>query len=89
MKAETLVERYGYTPEQAEKEAARWNCQHVWGKWEQRTFMGCSRSCTKCGQKMADPAHCSKNCHEPSCIGGDRGPCNCAVSRTTSAKDPP
>lgn len=86
MKAETLMERYGYSREQAEHEAKRWNCKHEFGDWESRTFMGCTRTCKLCGQKMGDPQHCRDNHHEPSCIGGDRGPCNCAVSRTTSAK---
>lgn len=55
-----LVERYGYSQEKAEQEVARANCKHNYGKMCESTFLGCVRTCQKCGQKMCIPGGCTK-----------------------------
>ncbi len=55
---ETLMERYGYSRDAAEKEVRRASCEHDYGNMCETSFMGCVRTCVKCGQKMGLGRHC-------------------------------
>ncbi|AKU97036.1 hypothetical protein AKJ09_03700 [Labilithrix luteola] len=44
----------------SEKEIQRALCEHDYGDMCQWTFMGCTRTCTKCGQMQCDPNHCGQ-----------------------------
>jgi hypothetical protein len=58
--ADELVERYGYSRKAAEAEVKRANCEHDYGDQCMSTFMGCVRTCQKCGQKLG----LNRNCWE-------------------------
>lgn len=45
----------------SESEIKRATCKHEYdGVWI-ATFIGCTRTCTKCGQMQCDPNHCGKS----------------------------
>jgi hypothetical protein len=44
----------------SEKEIDRTLCEHEYGAMCQWTFMGCTRTCSKCGQILVDPNHCGQ-----------------------------
>jgi hypothetical protein len=49
----------------SEQEIKRELCEHEYdGTWR-HTFMGCTRTCTKCGQMQCDPTHCGQHKHKP------------------------
>lgn len=57
---EKLVMEYGYSRAAAEQEVKRAYCEHEYdGVW-MHTFMGCTKTCTKCGQMTCDPNHCGQ-----------------------------
>lgn len=56
---ENLVERYGYSRADAEREVKRATCEHDYGTMCESSFLGCFRTCVKCGQKMGLGRHCS------------------------------
>lgn len=55
---ETLAERYGYSRAHAEQEVKRAACKHDYGTMCESSFMGCFRTCVRCGQKMGLGRHC-------------------------------
>ena len=55
---ETLMERYGYSRAAAEREVKCANCEHDYGGMCESSFLGCVRTCQKCGQKMGLGGHC-------------------------------
>ena len=55
---EELVTEYGYTRAAAEQEVRRATCEHDFGDICMTTFMGCVRTCVKCGQKQGLNRHC-------------------------------
>lgn len=55
---ETLMTRYGYSREHAELEVRRAACEHDYGTMCESSFLGCFRTCVKCGQKMGLGRHC-------------------------------
>lgn len=55
---EELVERYGYSRKEAETEVRRANCEHDFGDRCEATFMGCVRTCVRCGQMQGLGRHC-------------------------------
>ena len=58
MTAQEYMERYGYTREEAEREAKQDSCEHDYGKMCRPSFMGCYRTCIKCGQMVCLARHC-------------------------------
>ncbi len=57
---DNLMEHYGYSRKEAEREVQRATCDHEYGPMAMRTFMGCTRTCTKCGQMTCEPNHCGQ-----------------------------
>ncbi len=62
---EQMIERYGYSREQAEREHQRATCQHEYAKFQGGTLcmwsaFGCTQTCTKCGQMTVTPNHCGQ-----------------------------
>ena len=47
-------------PPMSDQEWARMTCEHEFGDTWTATFLGCVRSCTKCGLKQCDPNHCGQ-----------------------------
>ena len=60
MDVDTLMRRYGYSRKAAELEVKRAACEHDYGDMCMSSFMGCVRTCVKCGQKMGLGRHCSE-----------------------------
>ncbi len=56
---EELVSEFGYTQEEAEKEVRRASCEHDYGDRCMSSFLGCYRTCLKCGQMMGLGRHCA------------------------------
>jgi hypothetical protein len=57
---EELVTEYGHSRAAAEQEVKRATCEHDYGKMCESTFMGCVRTCLKCGQMLG----LNRNCWE-------------------------
>lgn len=55
-----LVEQYGYSKEEAEREVQLANCKHDFGDMCQVAPFGggCVRTCVKCGQMQGLGRHC-------------------------------
>lgn len=44
-----------------DQDIRRAKCEHAFGDTCYWTFMGCYRTCSKCGQRQVDPKHCGQH----------------------------